>query len=87
MLDATDPLGGRLWVTTAGGGAGSALLRDGAVREASALFAPEPGIVVVGRIPLASESAGPLDGVWLVDLATGRGTQLAVDGWLPRWLP
>lgn len=87
VLDATDPLGGRLWITTAGGGASSALLRDGAVREASAFFAPEPGIVVVGRIPLAGATPGPLDGVWLVDLATGRGTQLAVDGWLPRWLP
>jgi len=87
MLDPTDPLGGRLWVTTAGGGASSELLPDGAVREASALFATEPGIVVVGRIPLTGATAGPLDGVWLVDLATGRGTQLAVDGWLPRWLP
>lgn len=86
-LDGTDGLGGRLWVTTAGGGASDELLRDGAVREASAVFAPEPGIVVVGRIPLPGAAQGPLDGVWLVDLATGRGTQLAVDGWLPRWLP
>ena len=86
-LDASDGLGGRLWVTTAGGGAGAELLRDGAAREASAVFAPEPGIVVVGRIPLSGASAGPLDGVWLVDLTSGRTTLLANDGWLPRWLP
>ena len=82
-----DAIGGRLWVTTAGGGAGAEMLRDGSEREASVAFAPESGIAVVGRVPLAGATDGPLDGVWLLDLATGRGTQLAVDGWLPRWLP
>jgi len=86
-LDTADGLAGRLWVTTAVGAAGAELLPDGAVREASAVFAPQPGVVVVGRVPPSGAGRGPLDGVWLVDLASGRSTQLANDGWLPRWLP
>jgi len=85
-LDA-DAIAGRLWVTTAGGGASAELFRAAAVRTASVVFAPEPGIALVVRVPASGGVESSLRGLWLLDLATGEGTQLSVDGWRPRWLP
>ena len=70
--------GGSLWVTSALGVRGEALLRDPDPPAASVSFAPEPGALLVARLG---------DGVWLVNLDAGSPRQLSGDGWLPRWLP
>jgi hypothetical protein len=70
--------GGLLRVTSRGGGTTFPVLRDGGAAVTSAAFGPEPGAVVVARTD---------DGVWLVDVASASGEQLAADGWQPRWLP
>ena len=49
----------------------------------SAGFGPESQTASCAA-PVRDRASG---GVWLVDVTTGRGQQLAADGWLPRWLP
>jgi hypothetical protein len=44
----------------------------------SAGFSPQARIVVAARLDA---------GIWLVDIATGQGTQLTTEGSLPTWLP
>lgn len=78
-LEGSDADGGSLWVTRALNDAGESLGVGSGGGAGFASFAPEPGSMVVGE-------AGR-GGVWLVDLATGSGQQLAGDGRLPRWLP
>jgi hypothetical protein len=53
----------------------------------SATFGLEPDSVLAVRS--GEDGSGALNGsgIWLVDAASGRGTQLSEDGWLPRWLP
>ena len=70
--------GGLLRLTSRGGGTSFPVLRDGGAAVISAAFGPEPGTVVAARTD---------DGIWLVDVASGSGEQLADDGWQPRWLP
>jgi hypothetical protein len=70
--------GGVLRLTSRGGGTSFAVLRDGGALVTSAAFGPEPGAAVAAR-------AG--EGIWLVDVTSRSGEQLAVDGWQPRWLP
>jgi len=70
--------GGLLRLTSRGGGTSFPVLRDGGAAVTSAAFGPEPGTVVAARTD---------DGIWLVDVASGSGEQLADDGWQPRWLP
>jgi hypothetical protein len=71
------------------GAAGSLMLSDASDRASemlsgggppviSAGFGPQPRILVAARLDA---------GVWLVDIATGQGTQLSTEGWLPTWLP
>jgi len=78
-LDAANVESGSLWLTSALEQPGSNLVIPFGARPASASFTPEPGTLVIGQ-------AKP-GGVWLVDIATGQGERLSVDGWLPRWLP
>jgi hypothetical protein len=54
------------------------LLANGGPPVTSAGFGPQARIVVAARLDA---------GIWLVDIATGEGTQLATEGWLPSWLP
>lgn len=70
--------GGLLRLTSRGGGTSFPVLRDGGAAVTSAAFGPERGAVVAARAD---------DGIWLVDVASGNGEQLAADGWQPRWLP
>jgi hypothetical protein len=70
--------GGALRLTTPGGTASSALLGDGGAPVSSASFGPEQGAIVAARVG---------DGIWLVDVESRTGEQLADDGWQPRWLP
>jgi hypothetical protein len=70
---------GTLWVASAPDDAGEEIVVPAGGRPGSASFAPEPGSLVIGQ-------AEP-GGVWLLDLATGDGRRIAVDGWMPRWLP
>ncbi|HEX9635038.1 MAG TPA: Ig-like domain-containing protein [Candidatus Limnocylindria bacterium] len=69
---------GVLRLTSRGGGTTFPVLRDGGAAVTSAAFGPEPGAVVGARVD---------DGIWLVDVTSGSGEQLAADGWQPRWLP
>ena len=70
--------GGILRLTSRGGGTSFTVLRDGGALVTSAAFGPEPGAVVAARAD---------DGIWLVDVTTRSGEQLAADGGQPRWLP
>jgi hypothetical protein len=70
--------GGILRLTSRGGGTSFTVLRDGGALVTSASFGPEPGSVVAARAD---------DGIWLVDVTSRSGEQLAADGWQPRWLP
>jgi hypothetical protein len=69
---------GLLRMTSRGGGTSYPVLRDGGAAVTSAAFGPEPGAAVAARAD---------DGIWLVDVTSGSGEQLAADGWQPRWLP
>jgi methionine-rich copper-binding protein CopC len=69
---------GVLRVTTGRSDVSHPILRDGGAPVSWAAFGPEPETIMAARVA---------DGIWLVDTATGRGEQLAVDGWQPRWLP
>ena len=73
--------GGTLWLTTAGGTAFD-VLADGGAPVTAAGFGPESNDVVAAR-----SGIGASGGVWLVDVTTGRGQQLAADGRMPRWIP
>jgi Tol biopolymer transport system component len=70
--------GGILRLTSRGGGTSFTVLRDGGALVTSAAFGPEPGAAVAARAD---------DGIWLVDVTSRSGEQLAADGWQPRWLP
>ena len=72
---------GTLWLTTGGGSAFDVLV-DGGGPVTTAGFGPEPSDVVADR-----SGTGISGGVWLVDVTSGRGEQLAADGWMPRWIP
>jgi hypothetical protein len=85
-LDAGDNRAGRLWLSNAGGTTSVELLRTDQGSEATTVFAPERGTLVVARAAPAP-SARTLAGVWLVDVSSGVGSQLVADGWQPRWLP
>jgi hypothetical protein len=78
-LEGADLDTGSLWVTSGLDDAGEEILVPAGERPGSLSFAPEPGSLVIGE-------AEP-GGVWLLDLATGHGERLTLDGWLPRWLP
>lgn len=80
QADALDA-GGTLWLSTAGGNAFD-VLQDGGARVTSAGYGPEANDVVAARA-----SVGTIGGIWLVDVITGRGQQLAADGQLPGWIP
>jgi hypothetical protein len=54
------------------------LLANGGPPVTSAGFGPQARIVVAARLDA---------GIWLVDIATGQGTQLTTEGSLPTWLP
>jgi hypothetical protein len=73
--------GGTLWLTTAGGTAFD-VLADGGAPVTAAGFGPESNDVVAAR-----SGIGASGGVWLVDVTSGRGQQLAADGRMPRWIP
>ena len=72
---------GTLWLTTDGGSAFD-VLADGGAPVTAAGYGPEPNDVVAARA-----GAGASGGVWLVDVTSGRGQQLAPDGRMPRWIP
>jgi len=77
---------GRLFVTDDIRDPGDELQATPAAHAATAAFAPEPDVILIGLL------AGPGDdqrsaGVWLLDLRSGRAEQLSDDGWLPGWLP
>jgi hypothetical protein len=78
-LEGADLDTGSLWVTSGLDDAGEEILVRAGERPGSLSFAPEPGSLVIGE-------AQP-GGIWLLDLATGHGERLTLDGWLPRWLP
>jgi hypothetical protein len=54
------------------------LLANGGPPVTSAGFGPQARIVVAARLDA---------GIWLIDIATGQGTQLTTEGSLPTWLP
>jgi hypothetical protein len=58
--------------------AASAMLAGGGPPVTSAGFGPQARIAVAARLDA---------GIWLVDFATGEGTQLIGEGWQPSWLP
>ncbi|HEX5579753.1 MAG TPA: Ig-like domain-containing protein [Candidatus Limnocylindria bacterium] len=73
--------GGTLWVATAGGSAFDVLADNGGPVTAAG-YGPEPNDVVAARA-----GTGVAGGVWLTDVTSGRGEQLAADGRMPRWIP
>jgi hypothetical protein len=77
------PVAGRLWLTQPGARP-LELLRLGGGNVSSAAFTPEPDRLIVARQPLTGAAAG---GIWVISVSNGEAQQLAVDGWLPRWLP
>jgi hypothetical protein len=86
-LQGGDAAAGSLWVTNSPGDPGDRVMRDPGARVGFASFAPEPQAMVISRLPASGSIATGSDGIWLVNLRSGEAEQLAVDGWLPRWLP
>jgi hypothetical protein len=86
-LGGGDAASGSLWLASSVTDAGHEVLRDPGARAAFASFAPEPGAMVISRVPGAGGDPTLTGGVWRVNLGTGAAQQLSVDGTLPRWLP
>jgi hypothetical protein len=78
---------GELWYAARPGATLRRLLGDGGSPVTSAAFGLEPDSVLAVRSGEDGSGAQDGSGIWLVDAASGRGTQLSEDGWLPRWLP
>ena len=75
---------GSLWVTDDLGDNGTELAAATGSLVGSAAFAPEPNVILIGRIaPAGNGSAG----IWLVNQRSGVAERLSADGWLPGWLP
>jgi hypothetical protein len=68
---------GRLMLSNASDQA-SELLAAGGPPVTAAGFGPQARLAVAARLDA---------GIWLVDVATGQGTQLTREGWQPSWLP
>jgi hypothetical protein len=77
-LGGTENDAGSLWVASALENTGQAIVLPGRATR-SAVFAPEPGSMVIGE-------AEP-GGVWLLNLESRRAQRLTADGWQASWLP
>lgn len=86
-LQGTDATAGSLVVATGLDDVGNQVLRDPGIRVGAASFAPEPGAMLISRVPVATGDPTLSSGIWRVNLASGEAVQLSVDGSLPGWLP
>jgi len=86
-LAGADASAGSLVVASSLDEAGDEVIHDPGARASSAFFAPEPGAMVISRVPSAADDPALTGGVWVVNVSSGVMQQLSVDGQLPRWLP
>ncbi len=86
-LTEADAAAGELWVTGEDGQTPTRLLDRSPLTVTAAVFAPEPGALLVARQRPTGDGGFESAGIWHLSLADGRVRRLSADGEAPRWLP
>ncbi len=76
---------GQLWLMRRDGSQARPLTNDPAFYNGAPAWSPDGRLIAFQRVALSEPDARP--GIWLLEVETGKLTELASEGILPAWLP